>query len=53
MSENELIEYAISQFKVIVERARKLSIGNVSHNSKHIEGHTQRCYEFLEQHRKN
>lgn len=51
MNDKELIDFAIYQFRIIAERARQITLGNVSHNAKYLEGHAKRCYEYLENHK--
>ena len=51
MSKNELIENAIQNFRVLADMAQQITSGNLSHNSKYIEGRAKRCYEFLEKHK--
>lgn len=51
MSKDELIEIAIKNFKINADAARRISLGNVAHNAKSLEGSLKRMYEFLEKHK--
>lgn len=51
MSKDELIEYSIQRFRICAEMAHRISLGNVSHNAKSLEGSLARAYEFLEKHK--
>lgn len=48
-----LIELAIGWFKDVEENCRKLTTGNVSHNSRQIQGFALHCREFLEKYKQD
>ena len=52
MENKELIELAIKWFKDVEDKTKTLTTGNVSHNSRSIQGFAHRCAEFLEKHKK-
>ena len=53
MEEKELIELSIRWFKDVEEKTKMLTTGNVSHNSRNIQGFAHRCAEFLQNHKKD
>lgn len=51
LTKDKLIELSIGWFNDIRENSKRLTTGNVSHNSRQIEGFALHCAEFLEKYK--
>lgn len=50
MNKQELIESSIGWFSDVVEKCRRLTSGNVSHNAANLRGFACRCSEYITKH---
>ena len=52
MNNEKLLDLAIGWFKDVQEKSKKLTTGNVSHDSRMMQGFALHCAEFLEKYKK-